>query len=218
LRGAPFALTIFFSAFLLFQVQPLIAKQILPWFGGSAAVWTTCMLFFQIVLLLGYLYAHWLNLWLAPHRQVLVHAGLLCLSLVFLPIIPNAWWKPIGTEDPIIRIVGLLAVTIGLPYFVLSATSPLWQSWIARARSGAIPYRFFSLSNLGSLLALLSYPVLVEPNLTNGQQAWSWSAGYAFFAVLCFFILYRTSSSLPFSRVLTPADSVCSEPPDIWGI
>jgi hypothetical protein len=99
-RGAPFALTIFVSAFFLFQVQPLIAKQILPWFG-SAAVWTTCVLFFQIVLLLGYLYAHWLHLWLSPRRQVLVHAGLLCLSLVFLPIIPNAGWKRAGTEDPI---------------------------------------------------------------------------------------------------------------------
>src|SRR5271154_1813704 len=107
--GAPFALTIFVSAFLLFQVQPLIAKQILPWFGGSAAVWTTCMLFFQIALLLGYTYAHWVTSALPPRRQMTVHLGLLCLSLLILPIIPNAWWKPAGTEDPLLRILGLLA-------------------------------------------------------------------------------------------------------------
>src|ERR1700688_1587426 len=141
-RGAPFALTIFTSAFLLFQVQPLIAKQILPWFGGSAAVWTTCMLFFQIALLLGYSYAHWITSKFDARRQMLIHAGLLCVSLLSLPIIPSAWWKPAGTEDPLLRILGLLAATIGLPYFLLSSTSPLLQAWMARNGTGAIPYRF----------------------------------------------------------------------------
>jgi SAM-dependent methyltransferase len=205
-RGAPFALTIFFSAFLLFQVQPLIAKQILPWFGGSAAVWTTCMLFFQIALLLGYSYAHWLTSKFDPRRQMIVHAGLLCLSLVSLPIIPNAWWKPSGTEDPLLGILGLLAATIGLPYFLLSSTSPLLQAWMARAGTGAIPYRFFALSNLGSMLALLSYPVLVEPTLTNKEQAWSWSIGYGLFAALCGFTAFRASKSSTVVRLLAATD------------
>src|ERR1700755_3554018 len=107
-----FAATILLSAFLLFQVQPLIAKQILPWFGGSAAVWTTCMLFFQIALLLGYSYAHWITSRFDARRQLVIHAGLLCVSLTSLPIIPSGWWKPAGTEDPLLRILGLLAATI----------------------------------------------------------------------------------------------------------
>jgi SAM-dependent methyltransferase len=194
-RGAPFALTIFVSAFLLFEVQPLIAKQILPWFGGSAAVWTTCMLFFQIVLLLGYSYAHWITSSFSPRRQMMVHIGLLCISVLSLPIIPNAWWKPAGTDDPLLRILGLLAATIGLPYFLLSSTSPLLQAWMARSGTGAIPYRFFALSNLGSMLALLSYPFVVEPSLTNKQQAWGWSAGYFLLVVLCGFTAFRASKS-----------------------
>src|SRR5262249_18170738 len=121
---AQFAVTICLAAFLLFQVQPLIAKQILPWFGGSATVWTTCLLFFQIALLLGYLYAHLLTSRLAPRRQVTVHCAMLCLSLFCLPIIPSTWWKPGGSEDPTVRILGLLCVTIGWPYLMLSSTSP----------------------------------------------------------------------------------------------
>jgi hypothetical protein len=187
-----FALTIFLSAFLLFQVQPLIAKQILPWFGGSAAVWTTCMLFFQITLLLGYTYAHWLTTSLSPRRQAPVHIALLCLSLISLPIIPSAWWKPAAAADPLIRILGLLTATIGLPYFLLSSTSPLLQAWMARSGSGTIPYRFFALSNLGSMLALLSYPVLVEPVLANRPQAWVWSGGYLVFAVFCGITAFRS--------------------------
>jgi SAM-dependent methyltransferase len=195
-RGAPFAFTIFLSAFLLFQVQPLIAKQILPWFGGSAAVWTTCMLFFQIALLLGYAYAHWLTKSFTPRRQAIVHISLLCVSLISLPIIPSTWWKPAGGEDPLVRILGLLAVTIGLPYFLLSSTSPLLQAWMARKGAGGIPYRFFALSNLGSMLALLSYPVLAEPLLANRPQAWSWSAGYALFALFCGYTAFRSRDAL----------------------
>ncbi len=186
-----FALTIFLSAFLLFQVQPLIAKLILPWFGGSAAVWTTCMLFFQIVLLLGYLYAHVLSRLAAPRQQAWIHLGLLLVSFLSLPILPSTWWKPSGSDDPLWRILGLLAATIGLPYFLLSSTSPLLQSWLARTRSGAVPYRLFALSNFGSMLALISYPILVEPNLTNGQQAWSWSIGYVAFALICGSVAFR---------------------------
>jgi SAM-dependent methyltransferase len=194
---ALFALTIFTSAFLLFQVQPLIAKLILPWFGGSAAVWTTCMLFFQIALLMGYLYAHVTTRRLPPARQAWLHIGLLALSLLCLPILPSPWWKPAGSDDPLWRILGLLTATIGLPYFLISSTSPLLQSWLARTSTGAVPYRLFALSNLGSMLALLSYPILFEPTLTNGEQAWGWSAGYVLFALLCGFVAYRSRNAAP---------------------
>jgi hypothetical protein len=195
-RRAPYALTIFLSAFLLFQIQPLIAKQILPWFGGSASLWTTCMLFFQVALLLGYAYAHWATKSLTPRRQAMVHISLLVLSLACLPVIPASWWKPAGGEDPLWRILGLLAATIGLPYLLLSSTSPLLQAWTARSASAVIPYRFFALSNLGSMLALLSYPVVVEPVLTNRQQAWTWSTGYLLFAVFCTVTAFRARDNL----------------------
>jgi spermidine synthase len=173
------------SAFLLFQVQPIIAKTILPWFGGSSAVWSTCMLFFQAALLAGYLYAHGVIKKLDGRRQAIVHIGLMALSLFLLPIIPDLAWKPAGGENPTWRILGLLATTIGLPYFLLSTTSPLLQAWYSRANSGAIPYRLFALSNFASFLALVSYPPLVEPNLANRSQAIAWSAGYGAFVLVC---------------------------------
>ena len=190
-----FGLTILLSAFLLFQVQPLIAKLILPWFGGSAAVWTSCMLFFQLALLGGYAWAHWLN-GQPLKRQILLHVGLLAVSLAVLPIIPSTYWKPTGGEDPLLGILGLLTATVGLPYFLLSATSPLLQTWYSRANGGAVPYRFFALSNAGSMAGLLTYPVLVEPNLTNRYQAWMWSAGFALFFV-CFAVVAFRSYSAP---------------------
>ena len=152
-----YGLAIFLSAVLLFQVQPLIGKMILPWFGGSASVWTTCMLFFQMTLLLGYFYSHWVVRFLSPYRQSLLHGSLLLLSLVVMPISASAEWKPTGAEDPTLRILGLLIASIGLPYFVLSTTGPLLQAWFARERSGVVPYRLFALSNFGSMLALLAY-------------------------------------------------------------
>jgi SAM-dependent methyltransferase len=180
-----YALTIFTSAFLLFLVQPLMAKQILPWFGGSAAVWTTCLVFFQFLLLAGYAYSDWTTRRLAPRRQVAVHIALLVLSLASLPIIPGAGWKPAGDEDPTWRILGLLTVTIGLPYFLLSTTGPLVQAWFARSFPAGTVYRLFALSNFGSLLALISYPFVVEPWVTGKHQSWGWSAAYTVFTVLC---------------------------------
>ena len=180
-----FAGTIFTSAFSLFLVQPLIAKQILPWFGGSAAVWAICMVFFQIVLLAGYAYSDWLSRRLAPRWQVAVHVVLLAASLSFLPIIAQAHWKPTGSEDPTLLILGLLLATIGLPYFLLSTTGPLIQAWVARAVIGTHVYRYFSLSNLASLIALISYPFLIEPNAALLGQAYGWSVAYAAFTVLC---------------------------------
>jgi SAM-dependent methyltransferase len=189
-----FAATILLSAFLLFQVQPLIAKLILPWFGGSAAVWTSCMLFFQLALLGGYAYAHWLN-GQTGRRQTFVHLTLLVLSFLSLPILPSVLWKPQGGEDPLLRIIGLLAATVGLPYFLLASTSPLLQSWYSRANGGAMPYRFFALSNAGSMLGLLTYPVLIEPYLTSGEQAWMWSGSYVAFVAVCALVAWRAASA-----------------------
>ena len=175
------AATVFLSAFLLFLVQPLLAKQILPWFGGAAIVWTLCMVFFQLVLLLGYAYAHWLTSRVAANRQALVHIALLLLSLAFLPIAPDARWKPMGGDNPVTGILGLLFATIGLPYFLLSSTSPLVQAWFARAFPGSSPYRLFALSNFASMIALLGYPFLFEPSFTNPQQVRGWSLLYVAF-------------------------------------
>jgi MFS family permease/SAM-dependent methyltransferase len=180
-----FAGTIFASAFSLFLVQPLIAKQILPWFGGSAAVWATCMVFFQVALLAGYTYSDWISRRLSARRQVLVHVSLLAISLLFLPILANPAWKPQGSADPTLTILGLLLSTIGLPYFLLSTTGPLIQSWLARALPGTHVYRYFSLSNLASLVALISYPFLIEPRIALAGQAYAWSAGYVAFTLLC---------------------------------
>ena len=180
-----YAVTIFASAFLLFQVQPLIARMIVPWFGGAAGVWSVCLVFFQTALLLGYLYAHLLTRVASRRTQGRLHALLLALSLLALPIIPRASWKPSGAGDPAMHVLLILALTVGVPYFVLSSTSPLLQAWYAGEREQAAPYRFYALSNLGSMLALLSYPVLVEPWLAVHRQAISWSAAYATVAVLC---------------------------------
>ena len=210
-----YSITIFISAFLLFQVQPVIAKIILPWFGGSSAVWSTCMLFFQVVLLLGYLYAHWAHSRLAPRRQALVHIAALAVSLAALPILPNAMWKTASVGHPSLRILALLAVTVGLPYFLLSSTSPLLQAWYARTHRKAAPYRLFALSNLASMLALLSYPVLVEPHLTSRVQALVWSAAYAGFAALCAVTAWR-SASLRTEEAEREEDSVGPAP--TWSV
>ena len=182
---ARYALTIFLSAFLLFQVQPLIGKFILPWFGGSPAVWTTCMLFFQVVLLTGYSYAHLITSKLSPKAQTTGHIVLLLLSLAFLPIAPDAQvWKPADSRTPIIGILSLLTFTIGLPYFLLSSTGPLLQESFRR-ETGRTPYRLYALSNIGSLLALLTYPFLFEPQLTVWVQIRLWSWSYGLFVLLC---------------------------------
>jgi len=179
-----FAATIFLSSFLLFLVQPMIAKQILPWFGGAASVWTTCLLFFQALLLAGYAYAH-ASLRLArPHTRSILHVVLLVASAAVLPIIVGPDWKPAGGEEPVTRILLLLGATIGLPYFMLSATSPLVQVWYFNTLR-RIPYRLFSLSNIGSLLALVLYPVVIEPWVSTRAQAIGWSAAFAAFVLLC---------------------------------
>ena len=181
-----YAATIFVSAFLLFQVQPLIAKIILPWFGGSAAVWSAALLFFQLMLLTGYAYAHFMIRFVKARTQMAAHVTLLAASCALLPVLPSPLWKPIEAgDDPTLRILALLLATIGMPYFLLSATSPLLQAWYVHRSGSAMPYRLFALSNLGSMLALLTFPFLVEPRLTSRQQAFTWSGAYATFVVLC---------------------------------
>lgn len=208
-----YALTIFLSAFLLFQVQPMIAKMILPWFGGTAAVWATCLVFFQATLLLGYLYAHGVVKRLKPKQQWVLHASLLLACLVLLPITPSASWKPLTPDAPIFRILGLLAGTIGLPYFMLSTTGPLIQAWYVQSNPGAVPYRLFALSNLGSMLALLSYPPLVEPNLTLHQQGLIWSVAFALFAGLCIFTGWRSWRGAAVVREESVEEAVAPDPP-----
>ncbi len=181
------------SAFLLFLVQPLIAKQILPWFGGSSAVWTTCMLFFQGALLLGYAYSDVSPRALGPRRQPKLHIVLALLALAVLPIIAPESWKPVGGEEPISRILMLLAVTIGLPYVLLSTTSPLIQSYFSRLNPGRDPYRLFALSNAASLIALVAYPVVIEPFVGTRVQAMGWSVLFAVFVLLVVSLAWRVS-------------------------
>jgi len=186
-----YAAAIFTGAFLLFQVQPIIGKYILPWFGGSPGVWTTCLLFFQIVLLGGYAYAHLISRYLKPRTAAIVHASLLVISVALLPIIPHDSWKPNGTGNPTLQILALLAANLGLPYLVLSATGPLIQEWARRTHPTASPYRLYALSNAGSLLALGSYPFFFEWMFTRKEQAAMWGWGLAFFVVVCGFCAIR---------------------------
>ncbi|MGH9663297.1 MAG: hypothetical protein ACRD9L_02610, partial [Bryobacteraceae bacterium] len=176
--------TIFSGAFLLFLIEPMIAKKILPWFGGTAAVWTTCLLFFQMALLAGYVYADAAVRRLTPKAQALLHLAVLAATLLALPVTPSGIWKPSGADDPLVRILALLAGTVGLPYLLLSTTSPLIQAWYARNSARAMPYRLYALSNLGSLLALIAYPVCVEPFAGTDRQLAVWSAAYVVFALL----------------------------------
>lgn len=178
-----YALTIFTSAFLTFQVQPIAAKYILPWYGGSQAVWSVSLLFFQAALFFGYLYAHLLRKVGSRRREAVIHCVLLAASLATLPIVPDEGWRAAGGADPTWRILGLLAVTLGLPCLLLASTSPLVQSWYPR-HYGMSTYRLYAVSNVGSLLGLVSYPFLVEPALTRTAQAVWWSWGMGAFAAL----------------------------------
>jgi hypothetical protein len=180
-----FAATILLGAFLLFQVQPLFGKLLLPWFGGSPAVWTTCLMFFQMVLLVGYAYAYGLSRLRPVSRQLIVHGTLCSLALLLLPITPGESWQPADGTHPIERILLLLTRHVGLPYLLLAATSPLVQSWFATVYAKRTPYRLYALSNLGSLVGLLSYPFIVEPRLTTDRQGMTWSVAFGVYAVLC---------------------------------
>lgn len=203
-----FALAIFLGAFLIFQVQPFIGKYILPWFGGTPAVWSTCMLFFQTLLLGGYLYAHWNATCLRPKRQALVHSGLLLFAIAAIllqwffwgtPILPDVSFKPDDSTQPTLRLLVLLIASVGLPYFILSATGPLAQAWFNRIHPERSPYRLYMLSNIGSLLALVTYPFIFEPLLKLKLQADLWAWCYALFAgtmAICAYRLWRHSAAI----------------------
>jgi len=193
-----FAWTIGVGAFLIFQVQPLLARFILPSFGGGAAVWTACLLFFQTFLLVGYAYAHASSRWLGPRGQVALHLALVGLSIPFLPIAPGTAWQPTATGEPTWQIFLLLTATIGLPYLALAATAPLVQNWFGRVHPTQAPYRLYALSNAGALAALVSYPFVFEPLLSRHTIATIWAGGFALYATLvaaCAASLWRWQSS-----------------------
>ena len=193
------SLTIFLSAFLLFQVEPMTAKYLLPWFGGGAAVWSTCLLFFQCFLLLGYALAYASARFLPPRWQGVLHLLLAGGALCFLPVIPADYWKPLPGSDPVWGILLLLPFTLGLPYLVLASSSPLLQNWFALTNPGRSPYRLFALSNAGSLLALLSYPFLLEPLLSRHTQSMLWAGGFALDVLLllgCVIVLWRSGAGV----------------------
>jgi hypothetical protein len=212
-------LTIFLSAFLLFQIEPLISKYILPWFGGSPAVWTTAMLFFQVLLLAGYAYAHYLSRF--PLRwQGQIHLAVAGIVLVWMaamafawrtPITPGADWKPDGASFPVGRVLLVLSAAVGIPFFLLSTTSSLVQSWFGRMGRRASPYSFYVLSNAASLLALLSYPILFEPNWTVIQQAVFWSIGFFVYLLLLGFTATRLLKIHSDSQILETAPIVAEE-------
>lgn len=202
-----FAVSIFLSAFLLFQIQPMIGKFILPWFGGTPAVWSTVMLFFQVLLTGGYAYAYWLIGRVRTQRQVLLHIGLILLSTLLLtllsftwtsPITPDSSWKPEDVRSPIFDIFQLLVISVGVPYFILATNGPLMQAWFSRLFPERSYARLYALSNAGSLLGLLTYPLVIEPNVSLRAQGWMWSIGFILFGVLTGWITVqsgRTASS-----------------------
>ena len=190
-----FAATTLLGAFLVFQVQPVISKCVLPWFGGTPAVWTTCMLFFQLLLFGGYLYAHLLRTFLKPAAQAIVHLTLLCSAALLLPIEPSDAWKPSGSESPTLFLLWMLVAHVGLPYFVLSSTGPLIQAWLSYHDDSDRVYRLYALSNAGSLFALLSYPFIVEPMLSVSNQSVAWSL------MFCGFVLVQGVVAIGLFRV-----------------
>ncbi|HLO29879.1 MAG TPA: hypothetical protein VK249_12125, partial [Anaerolineales bacterium] len=188
-----FAVSIFLSAFLLFQIEPMIGKFILPWFGGTPAVWSTVMLFFQVLLTGGYAYAYWLIRRIKGKRQPIIHIALITLAtLLFIllsfiwtsPITPGPGWKPQNVRSPVLDIFKLLIVSVGLPYFILASNSPLMQAWFSRLFPKESYARLYALSNAGSLLGLLTYPVLIEPILSLRLQGWMWSVSFVLFGFL----------------------------------
>lgn len=187
-----FVFCVFLAAYLLFQIEPLIGKFILPWFGGSPAVWTTCVLFFQLLVFAGYAYAHLSLRYFSPRQQAVLHLALLVATLFLLPITPTA--KPSDPSQPILSILQVLIQSVGLPFFLLASTSPLLQAWYVRVFPSHSPYRLYALSNIGSFLALLSYPFLFEPFFKLSDQTLGWSAGFASFVLVCGGLSWRFST------------------------
>ncbi len=210
-----YALTIFLSAFLLFVVEPMVAKQLLPTLGGSSAVWTTCLVFFSVVLLLGYLYAHWVSSRFTPTQQAVIHVVLLTAALMMLGIRISP--RPAAVSyHPALTVFRVLATVIGLPYLALSATTPLLNSWYAGSFEGRSPYRLFALSNFASLLALASYPSLIEPHLTMSRQTSWWSEGFLLFAVVCGAIAWQGRRRVVSPVLVQPVENLLPAAPEVF--
>jgi SAM-dependent methyltransferase len=205
-----FQLTLFLSAFLLFLVQPLVAKQLLPWYGGSAAVWTTCLLFFQSVLLAGYGYAHWLTRRVPPQRQSRLHASLIFATLLALLLTPRWVAAPQLATQPILGILSQLALQVGLPYFALACTGPLLQAWHARQFPDRATYRLYALSNIGSFLGLLCFPLALEPALARHTIWMMWCGLYGLYAV-AMLLIARRGARLASGAALLPAVEIAPE-------
>ena len=211
-----YAVTIFLGAFLVFQVQPIIARYVLPWYGGSAAVWTACLLFFQVMLLAGYAYAHLLERFFG-RAHAWIHLGLLAATLPLLPVRPdrNLASTAVG-GSPTWSILLLLTASIGLPYLALSSTGPLIQSWFRRTHPQRSAYRLYALSNAGSLLALVSYPLLIEPHVTRSGQVTAWSVDYTLFvaaSAVCAIRFMRWGAAGGGDGEVRPAGSAASPRP-----
>src|SRR5918912_4606046 len=183
-----FSTTIFVSAALLFLIEPMFAKFVLPSFGGTPAVWTGSMMFFQAALLASYLYVHATASWLGARRQAVVHLVVVLLPLLVLPLAVPEGWAPPADSNPILYLLGLLLVSVGLPFFAVSATNPLVQRWLSETEHPAAkdPYFLYKASNLGSVIGLLGYPLLMEPELRLINQGLLWSVGYGVLIVLVF--------------------------------
>lgn len=219
-KAGVFPFAVFLGAFLLFQIQPLIGKYYLPWFGGSSGVWITCLMFFQLLLLGGYIYAHLLQR-LIPRRQVLVHLSLLSLALLggivlfFIwgsPILPSTHWRPEHVSRPGWNIFRLLLISIGASYFLLSTSSPLLQAWFHRTKPASSPYVLYVVSNIAALLALLSYPFVIEPMLTLKTQALLWSSGFLIYVILCLLSARKVWPIPPLEKESATTDA--SQKPD----
>ena len=207
-----FAATTLLGAFLVFQVQPIISKCVLPWFGGTPAVWTTCMLFFQILLFAGYLYAHVLRTFCHPILQAIIHISLLALASLALPIEPSDAWKPSGSESPTVYLLTMLARHVGLPYFVLSSTGPLVQAWLSFRDNSERVYRLYALSNAGSLFALLSYPFLFEPIFSVSTQSTLWSLLFCLFVVVQGYVAVSLFRLGPNQKPSSKSESKSNQP------
>jgi hypothetical protein len=230
---AIFGVAIFTSAFLLFQVQLLLGKFLLPWFGGTSSIWATCLLFFQVLLLGGYIYAHQIASAFRPSFQGKAHFVFLAMTSFWLiaalyfwnsPVLPGPSWKPAPGAAPILGILGLLLVSVGLPFLLLSSTGPLLQSWYAHlglsGRSKS-PYFLYALSNAGSVLGLLSYPFFLEPAFRLKIQSWIWGGGFAVFAVSCALCAWwmhrsRAERAHPIEEDLSPVDATSQAPRRLW--
>ncbi|MBT4691985.1 MAG: fused MFS/spermidine synthase [Planctomycetaceae bacterium] len=200
------AATILSSALLLFLIQPIVSKSILGWFGGAPNVWTTCMLFFQSVLVIGYAYAHMLSS-LPMRRQVVIHMCVLLAALITLPVVADVSWQPDPSSNPTLAILQLLLIHVGMSYFVLSTTGPLVQSWFARSLTEGTPYRLYALSSVGSLAALIAYPLFVEVMFDTTEQGWIWSIGFIGFAIFIMILGRNCFRAAPATQDINRTDS-----------